>query len=128
VHTDGFFGPPTPNLQSLTLTNIDMRFGLDQKLLDTLDELHQHEICLENLVVRSCHVYDDGTEEQLAELVTEVTWEDVTVVLSDNSDDGSAENKERPDGCGPHCDGCDECEWQFHYPYTRPRVGYYLFD
>lgn len=116
----------------MTLTDLDIRSDLDRKLADTLDKLIDFGIVLEPLVVRSCRVYDEDTEWRLEDLVKELIWEDMTVIRadvsgSDDSDKERAESDGGEFGCGRHCDGCDECEWQFHYPYTRSYGGFGYF-
>jgi len=70
---------PAPNLQSLVLSNLDIRPGPDQGLLIALYN-RRDKNALKSLAVRSCRVYDSKYEEWLRELVERVTWDAVMVI------------------------------------------------
>ena len=52
---------------------------------------------LESLVVRSCSVHDYGAERRFGKLVERITWEDVALVISSDSESSGDEEKESED-------------------------------
>jgi len=93
---DELSGPSAPKLNSLSLTNLNIRPDLDRKLVNILDG-GDGEAVLENLVVRSCSVHDNSAQWRFRKLVERVTWESVSLVHSDISDDEGSE--EDPHTC-----------------------------
>ena len=77
ANIDGSSQLPAPELRSLTLSNLDILFGVEEKLSDTLAQRHERNAGLESLVVWSCRVHGDKDEARLRELVKSVTWEGV---------------------------------------------------
>jgi len=91
---------PAPNLQSLTLSNLDIYPDPNEGVLGVLYD-RRDGIALKSLVVRSCCVYDSRYEGWVKPLVERVTWDDVSEIeLSD--EDSETES------------GGDESDYNFH--------------
>ena len=76
----------------MTLSNLDILFGVEEKLSDTLAQRHERNAGLESLVVRSCRVHGDKDEARLRELAKSVSWEGVEEMGSEY--DGEIETEE----------------------------------
>lgn len=70
--------PLAPELQSLTLSDLYIPSRLKGKLSNFLSWRREHNMGLEILDVRSCHVDNAAHEMNLKESVKEATWENVT--------------------------------------------------
>ena len=89
THIDDPHQCPSPKLESLTLSDLNIFFSREQKLLDLLEERHG----LKMVGVQSCRVHD--FEDELRELVEEVEWDNVIVEGpgSDQSSDADSDDE-----------------------------------
>ena len=80
---DGHFPPVLPELESLTLSHLDVLFGSEGKLLDFLRLKRNHHRGLKNLVLRWCRVHKEELRLKFGGWVGKVGWNNVTAVGSD---------------------------------------------
>ena len=70
-----------PKLESLTLSHLDIRFGREEQLLDVLKGRRDHNVGLKKLVVRSCRVHRVEYNPKLGEVVKNIKWDNMQVVV-----------------------------------------------
>jgi len=110
------YQPPFPNLESLTLSNLDILFDCEVDLLSVLKGRRECDIGLKKLVIRSCRVHNAEYASKLRELAKEVKWDNVEVVGSDYEDtdddtgtdevEGESEDEVKNRFEDYHCRGC----------------------
>lgn len=74
--------PLVPKLKSLTLSHLDVLYGLNLELLTVLKGRRDQNIGLKNLIVRSCRTHE-GDKEKLREVVKKVKWVNVVEKSAD---------------------------------------------
>ena len=90
THADEQDQYPSPKLESLMLSDLNIFFGREDQLLDLLQERHDRNLALKKVGVRSCRVHE--FESELRELVEEVEWENVIVEDLGSDEDSDAES------------------------------------
>ena len=75
-----------PKLESLTLSDLDILFGYDEKLLGVLKGRRDCNIGLKKLFIHSCRVHRVEWKSELKKLVKGVKWQNVEAVGVDYED------------------------------------------
>ena len=101
--------PITPKLESLSFHYLDLFFDSQNKLLDMLKERLTHGIGLKSLAIRMCNVHTLECEEELEDLVREVTWENVREIRSEY--DTESEETGLEDECYDYRFGYERNYW-----------------
>lgn len=72
-----------PKLEWLVLSDLDILFDSEEKLLSVLKQRRDCNIGVKTLVVRSCRVHKEECRSKLGKLVKKVKWEKMKVMGSD---------------------------------------------
>ena len=89
--------PIAPKLKLLTICNVNIHHEPHNKLLEILKERRAHNVGLEGLTIRSCHVPTLEYKEEFEGLVGNIIWEDVTETEPDSDSDSETETEEEMD-------------------------------